>query len=483
MSDHSRIDLRTFLSVLLQRWTLIAACGAAAAILALAFSLVQSDRYEASADLLFQNDDLESTVIGSSTNESQSAPERVAATNLELASLEVVAENVRRRLGTSLTVRELQDRISIEPKGQADIVSITARASTRGEAVRIANTFAEEVEAFRRRAAQENVQRAIDALELSQESDQSARGAERLEQLRAIRALEAGDVTVVQRAVPPRERAAPRPLRNTVIGGLLGLILGVFTALLFHRLDPRVRDEQEIVRSLGAPVLARVPDSRRARRPETFEALQFLRANLQLQDPRHETRVIAVTSPQFGEGRTMIAGGLAEALALAAEKVVAIDCDVRGPTLHERLGVERGPGLTEALIEPRSVEDLLVETPVGLRVLTAGGMALDPFLTVPALDRLRDLLDEVRALADYVILDTPPISVAADASTVASMADGVIVVVDRARARREVLAAAHEQLAHARAHVLGIVVNRGPAPAFGAEHTGYKAPAEKLEIR
>jgi polysaccharide biosynthesis transport protein len=502
MSDHSRIDLRTFLSILLQRWTLIAACGAAAAILALAFSLVQSDRYEASADLLFQNDDLESTVIGSSTSESQSAPERVAATNLELASLEVVAENVRRRLGTSLTVRQLQDRISIEPKGQADIVSITASASTRGEAVRIANTFAEEVEAFRRRAAQENVQRAIDALELSQESDQSARGAERLEQLRAIRALEAGDVTVVQRAVPPRERAAPRPLRNTVVGGLLGLILGVFTALLFHRLDPRVRDEQEIVRSLGAPVLARVPDSRRARRPETFEALQFLRANLQLQDPRHETRVIAVTSPQFGEGRTMIAGGLAEALALAGEKVVAIDCDVRGPTLHERLGVERGPGLTEALIElrsveervldatrpealiePRSVEDLLVETPVGLRVLTAGGMALDPFLTVPALDRLRDLLDEVRALADYVILDTPPISVSADASTVASMADGVIVVVDRARARREVLAAAHEQLAHARAHVLGIVVNRGPTPAFGAEHTGYKAPAEKLEIR
>jgi Mrp family chromosome partitioning ATPase len=81
-----------------------------------------------------------------------------------------------------------------------------------------------------------------------------------------------------------------------------------------------------------------------------------------------------------------------------------------------------------------------------------------------------------------VIVDTPPISVAADASTVASIADGVVVVVDRTRARRDVLNAAHEQLAHARAQVLGVVVNRAPTPAFGASHTSHLAVAEKVEI-
>jgi capsular exopolysaccharide synthesis family protein len=482
MSDHSRIDLWTFLSILRQRWALIVGCSVAAAILALLFSLVQSDRYKASADLLFQKSNLEAAVLGSTTDESQTAPERVAATNLELASLQVVAENVRRRLGTSLTVRQLQDRISIKPKGQADIVTVTATAPTRRDAVLIANTFAEEVEAFRRRAAQDEVQRAIDALKLSQATNSSTRGAERLEQLRAIKEVEAGDVTVVQPAVPPREASAPRPLRNTVIGGLLGLLLGVFAALLFHRIDPRVHDDEELVRILGAPVLARVPDSRRARPPQVFEALQFLRANLQLQDPRHETRVIVVTSPQPGDGKTMIAGGLSEALALTGQKVVAIDCDLRNPGLHDRLDVERGPGLIDGLLEPRSAEDLLVESPLGLRVMTAGNLPLDPFLTVPALVRLPDLLNEVRGLADYVILDTPPISLAADASTVAAMADGVIVVLDRGRSRRDVLAAARDQLAHARAHVLGIVVNRAPTPAFGAEYVGYKAPEETVEV-
>jgi capsular exopolysaccharide synthesis family protein len=482
MSDHSRIDFWTFLFILRQRWALIVGCGLVAAILTFGFSLVQSDRYKASADLLFQKSNLEAAVLGSATDESQTAPERVAATNLELASLQVVAENVRRSLGTSLTVRQLQDRISIKPKGQADIVTITATAPSRGEAVRIANTFAEEVEAFRRRAAQDEVQRAIDALNLSQASNSSSRGAERLEQLRAIKAVEAGDVTVVQRAVPPREPSSPRPLRNTVIGGLLGLLLGVFVALLFHRIDPRVRDDDELVRIVGAPVLARVPDSRHARRAQLFEAMQFLRANLQLQDPGHETRVIVVTSPQPGDGKTTIAGGLAEALALTGERVVAIDGDLRDPALHKRLGVEPAPGLTNALLELRSADDLLIESPLGPRVMTAGTMALDPLSTVPALVRLPDLLNEVRELADYVILDTPPISVAADASTVASMADGVIVVVDRVRSRRDVLAAARAQLAHARARVLGVVVNRAPTPAFGADYVSEKAPEPKVEV-
>jgi capsular exopolysaccharide synthesis family protein len=483
MSDHSRIDFWTFLFILRQRWALILGCGLVAAVLAFGVSLLLPERYNASADLLFANSNLDAAVLGSSTDESQTAPERVAATNLELASLQVVAENTRRRLGTSLTVRQLQDRLSIKPKGQADIVTVTATAPTRDEAVRLANTFAEEVEAFRRQAAQDQVQRAIDALRLSQASEPSTRGAERLEQLRAIKEVEAGDVTIVQRAVPPRDASSPRPLRNTVIGGLLGLLLGVFVALLFHRIDPRVRDDDEFVRIVGAPVLARVPDSRHTRRGQAFEALQFLRTNMQLQDPGRETRVIAVTSPQPGEGKTMIAGGLAEALALAGERVVAIDCDLRDPALHQRLEVEQAPGLTNALLEMRNADDLLAESPLGPRVLTAGTMPLDPLLTVPALVRLPDLLNEMREQADYVILDTPPISVAADASAVASMADGVIVVVDRLRSRRDLLAAAREQLAHARARVLGIVVNRAPTLALAADYAGDEAPEQKIEVR
>jgi capsular exopolysaccharide synthesis family protein len=480
MADQSRIDLSTFFSILRQRWKAIVACGVIAALLALAFSLLQADTYKASADLLFQSDDLETTVFGTSGTETQLAPERVAATNLELASLQVVAENVRRRLHLDMTVRQLQDRISIQPKGQADIVTITAKGPTRGEAVRIANTFADEVEAFRRRAAQGRIQRAINALQLS--GNESGRAAARLEQLQAIKALEQGDVSVVQPAVPPRDRAAPKPLRNTVIGGIVGLILGVFVALLLYRIDPRVAEEQELARILGGPVLSRVPDGRRQRRQEGVEALQFLRANVQLQNPRREPRVIVITSAQAGDGKTTVVAGLAAALALSGEKVVAVDCDLDDPGLHEQLGIERDPGLTEALVELRNVEDLLVDARPGLRVLTAGEQTLDPFLTVSALTRLPDVLAQLREIADYVLLDTPPVSVAADASTVASMADGVIVVVDGTRARRDVLSGARDQLMHARAHVLGVVVNRAPASTFPLEYGRAETPPPEKTV-
>jgi capsular exopolysaccharide synthesis family protein len=253
--------------------------------------------------------------------------------------------------------------------------------------------------------------------------------------------------------------------------------------LLLYRMDPRVLEEQELARILGGPVLSRVPDSRRQRRQEGVEALQFLRANVQLQNPRRESRVIVITSPQAGDGKTTVVAGLAAALALSGEKVVAVDCDLDGPRLHEQLGIERGPGLTEALVELRNVEDLLVDARPGLRVLTAGEQTLDPFLTVSALTRLPDVLAQLRDVADYVILDTPPVSVAADASTVASMADGVIVVVDGTRARRDVLSGAHDQLLHARAHVLGVVVNRAPASTRPLEYgPAVEAPEKKVEV-
>jgi capsular exopolysaccharide synthesis family protein len=479
------MDVVTFLNVLRRRYAVVVACAVIAAGVALGVSLAQPDRYEASADLLFAKDDLDRTLFGSTAEPSRDEPERVAATNLEIASLDVIARSVRRRLGTPLSVEQLEDRIDVEPKGQADIVSITARAPTPERAAVIANAFADEVVSFRRRADQAKVQRAIDALQSGSRGGRRARRsalasgvvpARRLEQLRALKAVQTGDVTVVQRAVPPRHRSSPRPLRNALIGGFLGLVLGVLASLLMNRLDRRIRDDDEAVQLVGAPVLARVPVSRSSRsaRYQVVEALQFLRANLELQDPRRERRVLAITSPAARDGKTAITAGLARALALSGHSVIAVDCDLRKPNLHEHLGTGRGDGLTNALFGAATPEELLQEPQPGLRVLSAGDAALDPSMIVLALRRLPEVLDDLREAADYVLVDTPPVSAAADASTVAAAADGVLLVVDRGSARRDRLAATRDQLARANAAVLGIVLNRAPAPWFGAEYGDYR---------
>jgi non-specific protein-tyrosine kinase len=190
--------------------------------------------------------------------------------------------------------------------------------------------------------------------------------------------------------------------------------------------------------------------------------------------------VIAVTSPLEGDGKTTIAGGLAEVLAHSGQNVIAVDCDLRSPALHEQLGLERSAGVQDALVELRDLEDLLQEASPGLRVLTAGAGTLDAFGVVLALQRLPDLLSRLREMADYVIVDTPPISVAADASTIVAATDDVLLVVDPNRARRDVLSAARDQLLHVRAHILGVVINRAPAPLLGASYGSYWAQDDEL---
>ena len=490
MTDNNRIDAATFLTILRRRWWAILGTAALAAALALALSLAQPTSYQASAYLLFQKDDLDRTLLGLPGEDTQLAPERIAATNLELASLEAVTAKVHDRLGGRLSVEQLRERVQIAPKGQADIITVTASGPTRRAAVDVANAFAAEIAAFRRRVAQERVQRAINALRLAQREgadseQQSAQQDEvapqrRIEQLTAIKATQQGDVDVIQWATPPKDRAAPKPLRNTVIGGVLGLILGVFVALVLNKLDRRVRDDEEIATLVGAPVLTRVPLGRRSRQQNVVEALQFLRTNLQLTEASARTRVIAVTSPLEGDGKTTIAAGLAEVLAHSGQNVIAVDCDLRSPALHEQLGLERSAGVRDALVDLRDPEDLLQEASPGLRVLTAGVTTLDAFAVVLALQRLPDLLARLREIADYVIVDTSPISVAADASTVVAAVDDVLLVVDPNRARRDVLSAVHDQLQHIRAHILGVVINRAPAPLLGASYGSYWGPDEEL---
>jgi Mrp family chromosome partitioning ATPase len=113
-------------------------------------------------------------------------------------------------------------------------------------------------------------------------------------------------------------------------------------------------------------------------------------------------------------------------------------------------------------------------------VLSAGRTPLDPFSIAVGLQGLAAVLERLRAAADYVIVDAPPITAAADASTVAAATDGVILVVNRRRARRSVLSAVHDQLLHAHAEVLGVVLNRDASQVFGAVYGRRRAPEQAV---
>jgi tyrosine-protein kinase len=561
MTGYLGMDLPRFLGIVRARKWLIAAIVVAAGALALAVSLTQSDRYQATADLVFGKTTNADAIV-SGTADTAEDPVRAAATNLALAGLDTVATRVKQRFRGSATVAEIRSAVSIHAQGESDVVGVTAEWSSPAQAAAIANAFATEIVAQRRETAQADIQRGIDALKARipaapatpAERTSAATLQGKVTELETLKALTTGNVHVAESATPPDHRSSPKPVRNAIIAGFVAAILSLFLVVLLARFDDRIRDEDELAELMETSVLTRIPAVERSRRltqvwtPHQdrafLESFEFLRLNLQLMGRDGDSMVVALTSPTANDGKTTVVGWLARALALSGDEVVAVDLDLRKPELHTYFNANREPGdgVLEALLSATTenggpppaleaedeAEDAHDDRPQGRRVYTSDdinigldelarlggnarkaarslkaagrdisestlrrwkdihaplyaeiraartrGIIAAPHLRLlpgnhhPELPtgliargRLRHLFEELRTDADWVLVDTVPVSTVADASAVASAADGVILVIDLERVRRRDLLAAKKQLANARATILGIVLNR-----------------------
>jgi Mrp family chromosome partitioning ATPase/capsular polysaccharide biosynthesis protein len=458
MSRSAGLDLPKLLALVKERAWLLTAITLVAAGLALVVSLSQDKQYQATAVLLFGGTPSAESLIEGASVDADAASERSTATNVALASLDSVAFRVKRRLRTDATVDELKDAVDIEAQGLSDLVDLTAEWSTADGAARVATTFAEEVVALRRQMARAEIQRAINVLNrtiarLPEGSDEVAALEQRVSELTVLRAVQTSDVRLAERATPPEDPSSPRPVFNAVVAGLVALIVAVGTLVLRAAFDPRIRDERELTALIPAPVLARIPRVARSWRflptgargedSSFYEAIEFLRLNVQRFRPGRESVVLAVTSPTAGDGKTTLVAWLAQSLAFNEADVVAVDCDLKRPMLNtyfEGAG-EVGGGLPNLRVVRAGDEDMLL-------------------LNLTGQQPLQDMFDELRGSADYVLVDTSPVGSVAHASAVAAAADGVILILDLGRLRRKELLVATEQLANARANVIGVVLNR-----------------------
>jgi capsular exopolysaccharide synthesis family protein len=483
MNPQQPLDLSSFIALIKRRARLIVGIAIGAAVIAFAISSLLPDRFDASATVLFSQPENPPQVDPDAPPPDVSAePERVAATNLALASLDIVSVRVKERIGSSMTPKELRESVSIEPKGQADIATVTARAAKPREAARIANAFAVEIVALGREKAQDRIQQVIDAIEAQLvQAQPSARLQSELEvraeQLTIQKRLEAGDAEVVEQATPPHSPSSPKPVGNAAIGFVLGLILGVVVALLLRRLDRRIRDEDEIVEIVGAPIVGRIPGIKESgwQHELALEAFQFLRANLQLGSGTTDARLFAVTSALPGEGKSTVVLRLAHALFLSGSSVILVDCDLRRPTLDSSLGVADDAGVTTALSTRANPRDLLLDTSIdGVRLLPAGPLTVTPGSLVTGGDHdIKKLLEELSPLADYVIVDTSPVTIGVDASIIASKVDAALMVVDVDAVDRRVLCAAVAQLHNAEANIAGVVLNHADELLKDRAYQGY----------
>lgn len=451
-----------------RNWILLVVCFFVVPSAALAYSLAQTPEYTAKASLLFTE-----------KNTSQFDPERAAATNLQLVSLDQVAAQTARALpDANLSVAEINQKVEVSPAGESDLVDVEATDPDPALAAMIANEFAQQFIAFRRDANREKVLKEQELIEArlneltpSQLTGPEGEVLEERNRELAVRAtLQTGEAQLVQPATEPSAPSSPKTTRNVALGILLGLILGISLALLRDQFDRRLKTVEEAESAFELPVLGTVPESRQigdsdgvetTLRGEEAESFRMLRANLQYFGIEQELKSILITSSASEEGKTMVTWNLALAEAHAGKRILLIEADLRRPTLAKALHFpdEKGLGLVLAgSLEARST----IQRVRGVDVLPAGPLPPNPAELIDS-QRMQDLLDWAEAEYDRVIVDTPPATIVADALPLIKQVDRVLVVARLRRTVRDAAEHLREQLMIIEAPVIGLVVNGAPA--------------------
>jgi Mrp family chromosome partitioning ATPase/capsular polysaccharide biosynthesis protein len=381
---------------------------------------------------------------------------------------------------------DLLERVKIEILGESNVLAVSATADAPQRAAEMANAFtASAIDAQGDRLSAK-ISRVLPALRarlssLSEEETSATGLNERITALETLQASGADPTLALGReARVPTVQDGPSSWLILFLGGLAGLALGVLGALAREATSRRISDEPALLAVCPLPTLARVPLIRRLRGgagpvspadlpPTAREAFRTMVAQLERQRAdRADNRVLLVTSPSEGDGKTTAVACIADALAEAGYSVAALDCDLRRPCLAPTLGVAPEDSLTALLgSKPGTVTEYLEPTSTpGLDVLAA---LPSDYSALQALHRnLHGLIPEVKAEYDWTILDTPALGEVSDALRLLGAADEVLLVCRLGNTDRSKLRIARDLLEHAGVTPVGmLVVGASSPPATG----------------
>ncbi len=506
-SEQTGLTTEQVLGVMRRRVPVILLCFVVVAGVAFGLSKQQTKKYTATASLVFSNSQLSQQVAGLpvANGNNQQAQQN---TNVKLIELGDMAEKTASILGRGLTKDDIKEDLSATAQGESNIVDVAVAANSPSLAAEIANTytnqFVNEQQHSNSRAfnsALRIVHRQLAALPPKERATtQGLALQERAQSLEIFALLQSGTVQVAQPATAPTSPSSPKTLRNTALGAVLGLMLGLGIAFLLERFDRRIRKPQDLGSIYGLPLLGVVPESgaysRTAGRsgavrgslpPGDAEAFHLIRAHLRYFNVDKELRTLMVVSAAPGDGKTTVARHLATAAASVGSKVLLLEADLRRPTLARLLDIAAGPGVSDVLIGAASLSDasqtVILDPESGDRgralcVLTAGAtLPPNPGELIES-HAMETLLAKARAEYDLIVIDTPPLTAVSDAFPLLGKVDGVIIVGRVGRNRRDVAHRLHETLAGAGAPLLGVIANgvnaRGPgsyAYAYTYEYT------------
>ena len=364
--------------------------------------------------------------------------------------------------GTSRTYSELKGMISAEAVDETEIFRVSVTSPDPHEAERLANAIAY------------------------------------ILPKRIGTIIDGTSAKVVDSAVVPSAPSSPSYTKNTMVGFLLGFVMSVGVIALREIFDITLRSEEDVTQVCSHPILAAVPDmaapskggyyygygskkkkayATSAKQPPkqpvlmgagisfaASEAYKLLRTKLQFSfADDNDCRVIGLSSAMSGEGKSLTAVNLAFTLSQLDKKVILLDCDMRRPTLAEKLGIQKKPGLSSYLTGQIDLFNLIQACQLkgheqAFHVISAGQNPPNPVELLSS-ERMKKALARLRKSYDYVILDLPPVGEVTDAMAVAKETDGILLVARQNYGDRLALGEAVRQFEFINAKILGLVYN------------------------
>ncbi len=490
-SDYVRVVRRhRFLVVLI---TLLCA-GATYAI-----SSSKPESFSAQSQLSFRDVLADLNLLGVGDSVPELAPSQLAQINAELITRPEVTRRVSKRIDEEISPAALRSMVSATVGVQTNLVIVTARAGNAELAAELANEYARAAvevgtadQQRRLRSAQEAILKEIKEARQDDNPGVSTVRLSVLEQTlsRVQTLLQISEpVRIVSRAEPPGAPISPTPVRDAVLAGLVGVVLGLLAAFGRDSLDRRLHTAKEVHDELGVPVLSRVPKSalgsaglatgrERPLSEADFEAFRVLRMNLAAL-PDDPPVSVLVTSGLPEEGKSTISMALASAATVAGQRTLLVECDLRRPSFSGRLGIPREPGLTDYLVggaSPQSIlqtVDLTMPSADGNQPAAAGSLvcisAGSPVPNPAELligSRFKDFLAKVCATYDLVVLDGGPMLSIVDPLELVPQVDAVVFCVRAQKTTRDQVRASRTALANLPERPTGAVLTglkrRGP---------------------
>jgi receptor protein-tyrosine kinase len=436
------MELMHYVHLLRRRLWLVIVCPVIAVIAVTAVSLWLPPVYEAKVSLLVRPSQPLTADAGVATLTS----DQISRTYASLMTERPLLEKVIADLSLQLNPDQLRGLITVAPETNTTILNVTVRNTDPRLARDIANQLVDDF--------------------IKQVKDIQQ------QEVRAPNSRSSDNLVVVSPAATPTTPVSPKLPLNIALAFGAGLLVALGFTLLLEYLDQSIKGDEDLTRRVGMTTIGHIPFTlnRKGKLAELValskdepaaEAYKSLRTNLVFATIDQEARVIIITSPSAGEGKSRTSSNLALVLAQAGHRTLLIDADFRRPSLHRVFGRVRNVGLSNFFLQDVPESELVqpVEQVPNLWLITSGPIPPNPSELLGS-SRMKEVLTRYRQAFTYILIDTPPVNPVTDPSLLAGYADGTILVIEQGRTTYASAAHAKRALERVGARTIGVVMNK-----------------------